>query len=129
MEVNDGKLTSTRTVEGRDVITATAAVTDDHVGTLGGHLNYYAHREFPRPEGGSAAISELIELPLPFTVELYEATVEDIRFDFPDGYPAAQLAPTAPLETPSVLYGDVTFIYSMGRQIRDYLADAQGPAA
>ena len=74
----------------------------------------------PRPEGGTAAISELIELPLPFTVDLYEATVDRISFDFPEGHPAARLAPTEPLETPSVLYGDVTFTYSMGRRVVDY---------
>jgi acetoacetate decarboxylase len=122
-EITDGTLTSTLNVEGRDVITATASVTENHTGTLGGHLNYYAHREFPRPEGGYAAISELIELPLPFTVELFEATVDDIRFNFPEGDPAAELAPLDPVEVPSVLYGDVTFTYSMGRQIRNYLDD------
>ncbi len=45
-----------------------------------------AHRQFPRPEGGAAAVSELLELPLTFTVDLYEATVEDISFTFPKDY-------------------------------------------
>ena len=119
-ETNGGTLTSTLSVEGRDVIVAEASVTDNAMGVLGGHLNYYAHRQLPRPEGGAAAISELIELPLPFTVDLYEATVDRISFDFPEGYPAGRLAPTEPLETPSVLYGDVTFTYSMGRRLVDY---------
>lgn len=120
-ETVDGRLVSTLAVDGKDVITARATVTDTPAGTLGGHLNYYAHREFPRPEGGSAAISELIELPLPFVADLYEAKVDDISFDFPDGHPAASLAPVSPLSIPSVLYGDVTFTYSMGRQIKNYL--------
>jgi len=120
-ETVDGTLVSTLAVDDRDVITARAIVTDVPAGTLGGHLNYYAHREFPRPEGGAAAISELIELPLPFVADLYEATVDDISFDFPEGHPAASLAPVSPLKTPSVLYGDVTFTYSMGRKIKNYL--------
>jgi acetoacetate decarboxylase len=120
-QIDNGTLISTLSVDDRDVITARASVTDTPLGTLGGHLNYYAHREIPRPEGGAAAISELIELPLPFIVDMYEATVEGISFDFPAGHPAGQLAPIDPLEVPSVLYGDVTFTYSMGRQIMDYL--------
>lgn len=122
-KTENGVLTSTLTVEGKDVITATASVTDTPAGTLGGHLNYYAHRQIPAVEGGSAVISELVELPLPFVVDLYEATVDDITFDFPEGHPAAALAPTQPLDVPSILYGDVTFTYSMGRVVRDYLAD------
>lgn len=116
-------LTSTLAVDDRDVITTRASVTDEPAGTLGGHLNYYAHRQIPVPEGGRAAISELIELPLPFVVELYAATVDDITFSFPDGHPAAELAPVAPLRAPSVLYGDVTFTYSAGRRIHDLLTD------
>lgn len=50
-EVSDGVLTSTLAVNGQDVITARATVSDTFAGTLGGHLNYYAHRQFPRPEG------------------------------------------------------------------------------
>ncbi len=121
--VTDGVLTSTLSVDDQDVITARASVTDTPAGTLGGHLNYYAHRQIPRPEGGTAALSELIELPLPFVVDLYEATVDDISFSFPEGHPAARLTPVTPLNTPSVLYGDVTFTYSMGRTIRDYLQE------
>jgi len=121
--VEGGTLTSVLAVDGTDVITARASVTENPVGTLGGHLNYYAHRQIPRPEGGRAALSELVELPLPFVVDLYEATVDEITFSFPDGHPAARLAPVTPLSTPSVLWGDVTFTYSMGRVVRDYLAD------
>lgn len=122
-EVNDGTLTSRLAIDGEDAITLRASVTDDSQGSLGGHLNYYAHRQIPRAEGGRAALSELIELPLPFTVDLYDASVDDIQFTFPEGHPAQRLAPVDPLEVPSVLYGDVTFTYSMGRVVRDYLAD------
>ena len=122
--VESGTLTSTLAVDGADVITAKASVTDNPVGTLGGHLNYYTHRQFPRPEGGRAAVSELLELPLPFVADLFEATVDDIAFSFPEGHPAAALAPVKPLNTPSVLYGDVTFTYSTGRRICDYLSDS-----
>ncbi|HEY0688681.1 MAG TPA: acetoacetate decarboxylase family protein [Kribbella sp.] len=120
-QIVGGTLTSTLQVDGRDVITARASVTDKPAGTLGGHLNYYTHRQIPRPEGGQAAISELIELPLPFVLDIYEATVDDIAFEFPEGHPAARLAPVTPLSVPSVLWADVTFTYSMGRVIRDYL--------
>ena len=120
-EVDGGTLTSTLRVDGRDVITARASVTENPAGTLGGHLNYYAHRQIPRPEGGRAALSELIELPLPFVLDSYEASVDDIVFSFPEGHPAGRLAPVAPLSAPSVLWADVTFTYSMGRVIRDYL--------
>ena len=120
-EVLDGTLVSTLQVDGRDAITVRATVTENAAGTLGGHLNYYAHRQIPRPEGGRAAISELIELPLPFVLDLYQASVEDIAFDFPEGHPAGRLAPVSPLSVPSVLWADVTFTYSMGRVIRDYL--------
>lgn len=115
-------LTSTLHVDDAPVITATAEVTDNAAGTLGGHLNYYAHRWIPAPEGGRAVVDELIELPLPFVADLYEAEVTDIDFAFPDGHPAARLAPVDPLEITSVLYGDVTFTYSMGRTVADYLA-------
>jgi hypothetical protein len=119
----DNELLSTLTVDGRPVIKATAEVGDEPIGTLGGHLNYYAHRQFPRPEGGGATLSELNEFPLPFTVELYDAKVKDIEFNFPDGEAASILQPLQPIETPSVLYGKVTFTYSMGRKIKDYLVD------
>lgn len=125
-EVANGVLTSTLAVGGHDVIRVRAAVTDTALGTLGGHLNYYARRQIPRPEGGRAALDELIELPLPFIADLYQAKVDAIDFRFPEGHPAARLAPVSPLKTPSVLYGDVTFTYSMGRRIRDYLQDPQG---
>jgi acetoacetate decarboxylase len=125
-EVSGGRLTSTLELDGRTVITLTAGVTDDHLGVLGGHLNYYAHRQIPRPEGGGAALSELIELPLPFVADLYQATVEDVVFDFPDGHPAAALAPVQPLTVASTFYGDVTFTYSAGRQVLDYLWDDLG---
>lgn len=121
--VENGTLTSVLSVDDRPVITVTARVTDTPLGTLGGHLNYYAHRQFPRPEGGAAAISELVELPLPFLADMYEASVDDIVFDFPEGHPAAALAPVRPLEIGSLLYADVTFTYSLGRQIRDYLVE------
>ena len=51
-EISGGTLTSTLQVDGRDVITARASVTDNAAGTIGGHLNYYFHRQIPRPEGG-----------------------------------------------------------------------------
>jgi hypothetical protein len=47
-----------------------------------------------------------------------------IAFDFPEGHPAARLAPVSPLSVPAVMWADVTFTYSMGRVIRDYLQDA-----
>jgi acetoacetate decarboxylase len=120
-ESRDGKLQSILNVEGRDVISVTASTSETAGGTLGGHLHYYSHREFPKPEGGSPALSELLEFPLPFIADLYDAQIEDIAFDFPDGHPAACLAPITPLETPSVMHADVTFTYSMGRQLRNYL--------
>jgi hypothetical protein len=119
-EINGGVLTSTLSVDSRDVIEVRASVTDNRLGTLGGHLNYYTHREFPAPSGGYAIVSELLELPLPFVVELYEARVESISFAFPDGDPVSQFAPREPLDVPSVMYGDVTFTYSMARKIRGY---------
>ena len=122
-EVTDGKLTSALSVDGSEVIKLAASVTDDHAGDLGGHLNYYTHRQIPQPFGGYAALSELIELPLPFTVKLYEASVDDLKFSFPEGHPAQRLAPTDPLNITGLLYGDVTFTYSMGRVIHDYLLD------
>ena len=65
-----------------------------------------------------------MELPLPFVLDLYEASVDDITFDFPEGHPAARLAPVTPLSVPSVLWADVTFTYSMGRVVQDYLQPA-----
>lgn len=115
-----GKLVSTLTVDDRSVIRTTATVGDTLQATLGGHLNYYAHRQFPAPEGGAAAIDELIELPLPFIAEVYEASVDGVEFTFPESHPAGALAPLQPFEAPSVLYGKVTFTYSMGRRIIDY---------
>ena len=121
-ETQGDKFHSILKLEGRDVINVTASVTDEAGGTLGGHLNYFSHREFAKPDGGSPAVSELLEFPLPFVADLYGATIDDITFDFPDGHPAASLAPIAPLETPSIMHADVTFTYSMGRQLQDYLA-------
>lgn len=121
-EIQDGKTRSILQLEGRDVITVTASLGDEPGGTLGGHLNYYSHREFAKPEGGSPVVSELLEFPLPFVADLYGAEVEDITFDFPEGHPAARLAPIAPLETPSIMHADVTFTYSMGRQLQNYLS-------
>lgn len=122
-ELSGSTMTSTLHVEDAPAITTTAQVTDNAVGTLGGHLNYYAHRWIPAPEGGRAVVDELIELPLPFVADLYEAEVTDIAFSFADGHPAGSLAPVDPLEITSVLYGDVTFTYSMGRTVENYLEE------
>jgi hypothetical protein len=118
------RLVSTLTVDGTPVIRTTAVTEDRQVGTLGGHLNYYAHREFPAPEGGRPVISELIEVPIPFVAELYPARVEGIAFSFPEGSVPSRLAPVEPLQAPSVLYGKVTFTYSMGRRIKNYMSEA-----
>ena len=123
-ESRDDKFQSILKVEGRDVIKVSASLGNELGGTLGGHLNYFSHREFAKPEGGSPVVSELLEFPLPFVADLYDAKVEDISFDFPDGHPAARLAPITPLETPSIMHADVTFTYSMGRQVRNYLSTA-----
>ena len=121
--VDNGVLTSSLVVEGQEVIKLAASVTDNPAGHLGGHLNYYAHRQIPQPFGGYASLSELIELPLPFTVDLFEASVNSLEFSFPEVHPAGRLAPVSPLNITSLLYGDVTFTYSMGRVIRDYLKE------
>lgn len=122
-ELDGSKLTSALRIDDTDAITVSANVSDHHAGELGGHLNYYSHRQIPEPFGGYATISQLIELPLPFTVRLFDASVDDISFSLPEGHPAARLAPTKPLNVTSVLYGDVTFTYSMGRVIHDYLEE------
>lgn len=122
-EFNGNELTSTMTVDGRSVIKATVDVGNEVVDKMGGHLNYYAHRQIPKPEGGSAAISEVIEFPLPFTAETYDIKVKDIIFNFPESDPASLLKPIEPLETPSVMYGKFSFTYSMGRTIIDYLEE------
>jgi hypothetical protein len=121
-ESRDGKLLSILNVEGRDVIKVTASTSEESAGTLGGHLNYYSYRDFAKPAGGTPMVSELLEFPLPFVADLYGAEIDDIAFDFPDGHPAARLAPIAPLETPSIMHADVTFTYSMGRQLKNYCA-------
>ncbi|MDQ2762402.1 MAG: hypothetical protein M3Y22_02570 [Pseudomonadota bacterium] len=69
-------------------------------------------------------ISELIEVPIPFVAELYQARVEAIESGFPAGSAPARLAPVEPLQAKSVLYGKVTFTYSIGRRIRNYLAES-----
>lgn len=120
-ERHEGRLVSILTVDGKPVIRTQAAVEDRQLGKLGGHLHYYAHRQFPAPEGGRPVISELIEVPIPFVADLYQADVEAIEFSFPENSVSSRLAPLAPLQAPSVLYGRVTFTYSMGRRIRDYL--------
>jgi len=120
---SNGDLTSTLSVDGRDVIEASAAVGDQQIDTLTGHLHYYANKQLPDPAGHRAEINELVEFPIPFVSELYEAEVTDVEFDFPEGSRYQQFAPTEPLSTPSVLHGTVTFTYPQGRTIRDYLAD------
>lgn len=117
-----GVLTSRLSVEDALAIEVVAEVGTQDVGVLGGHLNYYAHREVPAAGGGANAISELLEIPIPFVAQLREAQVRDVSFHFPEGSPFARLAPVAPLEIGGVLHGRVTFTYSMARQLRDYLA-------
>lgn len=121
-EEDDDELVSRLSVDGDDVIAAEATVGDEQIDTLTGHLHYYAHRQIPDPAGGRAQISELVEFPIPFVSELYEAEVDRIDFDFPDESRFQQFAPVDPLSTPSVLHGTVTFTYPQGRRIRDYLA-------
>ena len=104
-------------VEGRDVIRATVRATERPAGTLGGHLNYYARRSVPKADGNGYALDELIEFPLPFVADAYEASVERIEFDFPEGHPAQRLKPLDASKASGVLYADVTFTYSMGRVI------------
>ncbi len=120
---DDGELVSTLSVDGESVIQTEATVGDDQIDTLTGHLHYYAHRQIPEPSGGRAQISELLEFPIPFVSELYEAEVDRIDFDFPEDSRMQQFAPAEPLSTPSVLHGTVTFTYPQGRRIRDYLAE------
>ncbi|WP_226005605.1 acetoacetate decarboxylase family protein [Natrinema salinisoli] len=117
-----GQLISTLSVDGDPVLEAEATVGDQQIDTLTGHLNYYAHRQFPDPAGGRAQVSELLEFPIPFVSELYEAEVDRIDFEFPEESPFQRFAPVEPLSTPSVLHGTVTFTYPQGRRIRDYLA-------
>lgn len=117
----DGKLVSTLTLDGTTAIRVTANVNDQLLATLGGHLNYYAHRQFPAPTGGVAAVSELIELPIPFVAQVYDASVDAVEFTLPEDHPANRLAPLQPLDVASVLYGKVTFTYPMGRRLLDYL--------
>ena len=121
-EKNDRELVSTLSVDDTPVIRAEASVGDEQVDTLTGHLHYYAHRQIPHSQGGTARINELVEFPIPFVSELREAEVEDIEFDFPDGSQFQQYAPIEPLSTPSVLHGTVTFTYPQGRPVKDYLA-------
>jgi acetoacetate decarboxylase len=118
--IENDVLTSRLSIEGQPVITATANVTDKAIGTLGGHLNYYAHRQFPTVDGGRTVVDELVELPLPFVADLFDAEVASVEFAFPESHPASHLAPVSPSAIHSVLYGDVTFTYSMGRVIHDY---------
>lgn len=116
-------LVSSLSVDDRQVIEAEATVGDEQIDTLTGHLHYYAHRQFPEPSGGRAQVSELLEFPLPFVSELYEAEVERVEFDFPEGSQFQRFAPVEPLSTPSVLHGTVTFTYPQGRRLRDYLSE------
>ncbi|MFA9501749.1 acetoacetate decarboxylase family protein [Natrinema sp. H-ect1] len=120
---DDGELVSTLSVDGEPVIEAEASVGDDQIDTLTGHLHYYAHRQLPDPTGSRAQISELLEFPIPFVSELYEADVDRIDFDFPAESGFQRFAPVDPLSTPSVLHGTVTFTYPQGRRLRDYLAE------
>lgn len=117
----DGILNSTLLVDDQPMIEVSAKVGKDNIGMLSGHLNYYAHRQFPLPQGGGAALSELLEFPLPFIAELYDASVDSIKFSFDKSDPASQFKPIEPLAVESVLYGKVTFTYSMGRRVIDYL--------
>ncbi|PCR89517.1 acetoacetate decarboxylase family protein [Natrinema ejinorense] len=116
------ELVSTLSVDGEPVIEAEASVGDDQIDTLTGHLHYYAHRQFPDPAGGRAQVSELLEFPIPFVSELYEAEVDRVDFEFPEGSRFQEFAPVEPLSTPSILHGTVTFTYPQGRRLRDYLA-------
>ncbi|SER36272.1 acetoacetate decarboxylase family protein [Natrinema salaciae] len=120
---DDDELVSTLEVDGDSVIEAAVSVGDEQVDTLTGHLHYYAHRQIPDPAGGRAEINELVEFPIPFVSELFEAEVDRIDFDFPEGSRFQQFAPTDPLSTPSILHGTVTFTYPQGRCVRDYLAE------
>jgi hypothetical protein len=47
----------------------------------------------------------LLEFPLPFVVDLYEAAVEDVEFSFPEGEPAAELALLQPSRSPPCSMG------------------------
>jgi hypothetical protein len=122
-EEEDSTLVSTLSVDGDAVIEAEASVGNEQIDTLTGHLHYYAHRQIPTPAGGQAQISELVEFPIPLVSDVYEANIDRIEFDFPDGSRFQQFAPVEPLSTPSVLHGTVTFTYPQGRRIRDYLSE------
>ncbi|MXR51276.1 acetoacetate decarboxylase [Halovenus sp. WSH3] len=121
-ERDGDELTSTLSVDGDPVITATASVDDEQIDTLSGHLNYYSRRQIPDPSGAGAQIDELVEIPIPFTCDLATAQVSEVEFAFPDGSSFQRFAPVEPISTPSVLYGDITITYSQGRQVRDYRA-------
>jgi acetoacetate decarboxylase len=122
-EEKDDSIVSTLSVDGEAVIEAEASVGEEQIDTLTGHLHYYAHRQLPDPTGSRAQINELVEFPIPFVSELYEAEVERVEFDFPEESRFQQFAPIDPLSTPSVLHGTVTFTYPQGRSIRNYLAE------
>jgi hypothetical protein len=101
------KLISALTVDDQPVIRAVASVTNSLFMTLGWASQRL--RQLAAPDGASAVASELLDFRRPFVVDLDEATVEDVEFRFPDGEPAAWLAPLQPLGVLSVLRCKVTF--------------------
>ncbi|PHQ45099.1 acetoacetate decarboxylase [Halorubrum sp. C3] len=119
-------LSSTLSVDGRDVIDlqATAAPPEsaeyEPKERVTGHFNYYARRQIPTLSGHRTAIDELVEFPIPSIFDVYEAEVESLEFDFPEPHYGSQFAPTEPLNVTDIVYGENSFAYPIGRQIKNY---------
>lgn len=106
---NGSRLLADLTVDGQECIKLEAEVGDAKLVTVGGHLNYFCDRN------GASGVREIARVGVPFVFDIFEAAITSIRFDpaasfrLLGGAPAAALAPLAPLDIGSVMYGKATW--------------------
>ena len=114
-------LTSVLDIDGAPAIELKANVTAEHLGNVGGLLNYYTRRVIPSLDGSGSTVDELVYVPIPFVTEAYKATPVSLDFKFPSNDHMAELRPIGPISDAELLYGKVTFTYSQARQFKNYL--------
>ena len=118
---NGNALTSELKIHGTSAIVLKADVTDKHVATVGGLLNYYTRRTIPSLAGGEASLDELVYMPIPFVAETYAATLVSLEMKSELEPHVAALRPIEDIKSANLLFGKLSFTYSQARRLKSFL--------
>lgn len=124
-ERDSSLLTSTLYVEEQPIITLSAEVQEQVVDQVRGHLNYYTRRQIPSPSGPICEIDELVEIPIPVILDMYQSDDSTLSIEFTEEeHSAGEIETLRPTSVEAVRYSEYSMPhYPAGYVIKDYLAD------